>query len=422
MSLPKKRKNDINVYPKVPRTFLGEQNTFPYDRRQDLLDKILKSDSYLPDPILHDDLDLGMLEFVKTNLNINSGNNKIPIYDKILTIQRWGEMSEGWNFMNEDNNLQLPFIVIVRKPDPQPGTNPVTQRTIPDRKEFYYQSVANWDGNQLGAEIYKIPQPVAIDISYEIIIVCNKIRDLSSFNKKVLQKFSSRQAYTTIKGHYMPIILDGINDESPIDNLDGRRFYIQNYNLTLLGLLIDEEEFEVKPAINRSILLNEFMDTVKYEKKYYNKTIETITAKFIGDGEQTSFSVGETIGFLFYVSINGVVQTLNTHFYHIAKTSRISFVSPPPENDEIFISYYPGRNSLFTDGYGKTLFLKRENFVYSGGSLTFTVNQNIDSIIHVIINGLIDEEGDGYEITDSKEITLTSAPDVGSEIGITYLH
>jgi hypothetical protein len=33
--------------------------------------------------------------------------------------------------------------------------------------------------------------------------------------------------------------------------LDSRKYYVQTYDFTMLGYLIDEEEFEVKPAIAR---------------------------------------------------------------------------------------------------------------------------------------------------------------------------
>jgi hypothetical protein len=33
--------------------------------------------------------------------------------------------------------------------------------------------------------------------------------------------------------------------------VDKRKYYIQNYDFTMLGYLIDEQEFEVKPAISR---------------------------------------------------------------------------------------------------------------------------------------------------------------------------
>jgi len=99
-------------------------------------------------------------------------------------------------------------------------------------------------------DIYSIPQPVPIDINFSVKIITNRIRDLNKFNTKVLQKFSSRQSYAAINGHYIPIISTNIQDESQI-NTDSRKFYIQSYDFTMLGFLIDEEEFEVKPAINR---------------------------------------------------------------------------------------------------------------------------------------------------------------------------
>ena len=72
MATPKK-KNDISVY----------QGNELVDRRQELLDKITQGDSYLPDSVLHDDLDLGMLEFVKNNFKVVSDGDEIPIIPKI---------------------------------------------------------------------------------------------------------------------------------------------------------------------------------------------------------------------------------------------------------------------------------------------------------------------------------------------------
>ena len=50
--------------------------------------------------------------------------------------------------------------------------------------------------------------------------------ELNAFNKTVISKFASRQAYTFIKGHYIPIILENISDESALD-LEKRKYYVQ---------------------------------------------------------------------------------------------------------------------------------------------------------------------------------------------------
>ena len=262
MGIPK-RKNNIDVYG-GKEYYEGKQIV---DRRQELLDRITKSDSYLPDSILHDDLDGGMLSFVKENFVITTDGKKIPVIPKILTIQRWGEFSNNWEFSDDDGNVELPFIAVIRKPDVQPGTNPVVQRTIPDRRTFYYASVPTWNGTQAGADIYKMPQPVAVDITFDVTIICNKFRDLNKFSKIVMQKFSSRQSYTTVKGHYIPIVLDRVEDNTPMETVDGRRFYIQNYTFTMLGFLIDSEEFEVKPAIQRVTQLVEIDTSTRKQKR-----------------------------------------------------------------------------------------------------------------------------------------------------------
>jgi len=418
MGIPK-RKNNIDVYGSSKESYQGEK---VLARRQELLDRITKSDAYLPDSILHDDLDSGMLDFIKTNFIVVSDGLQIPIIPKILTIQRWGEFANNWEFSDDDGNVKVPFIAIIRKPDVQPGTNPVTQRTIPDRRTFHYASVPTWNGTQIGADIYKMPQPVAVDITFEVTIVCHKFRDLNKFNKIVLQKFSSRQAYTSVKGHYIPIILEGIEDNSPIDTVDGRRFYIQNYKFIMLGILIDSEEFEVKPAISRFFLLNEFIDQKPGSKKFINKLIDVIVATFPADGIQTQFSVGESIGTLFNVSINGLVQERDVDYFHVAYTSKITFSEPPIEGSLVSITYYKGRNSTIIDNYGTILQFSTEYFTYDGSTLEFTLANSINSIITVDINGLLHEEGLGFDITSDKEITLGGAPVIGSRIGVTYLH
>lgn len=412
MGIPK-RKNQISVY--SPKT-----NT---NRRKELLENITKSDTNLPESILHPDLDLGMMEFVKENLKVVSDGKEISIIPKILTIQRWGEFSANWEFSDEDGNVELPFIAIIRKPDPQPGTHPSVFHTIPDRKTFFYKMVKTWNGSQMGADVYKIPQPVAIDLSFEVIIVCTKLRDLNKFNGAVLTKFASKQSYTVIKGHYIPIVLESVEDNTPMETMDGRRFYIQTYKFIMMGYLLDEEEFEVKPAISRIFLMSELLGESKFSaKKTIDKTVQIKVVNFVADGMKTLFSVGEVISVLFNVSINGLSQQKDVDYYYIYGTSRITFVEPPPSGSVVTIQYFADKNALFVDQYGKVLEITTEYFTYDGSSLTFTLVRDFSSIIIVDINGLIEEEGEGYSLTGSNSITLSAAPPVGSSVRVMYIY
>lgn len=401
MSIPK-RKTNIKIYPQ-------KENV---ERRKELLNEIIQNDTFFPDPILHDDLDRGMLDYVLEYFKVVSNGEQIPIIPKILTIQRWGEISSTWEYSDDDRNIKIPFISIVRKPDVQPGTNPSVQRTIPNRKTFYYHSVPTWNGNQKGFEIYKIPQPVAVDITYDVTIITTEIRDLNKFNKIVLEKFSSRQSYTKIKGHYIPIVLNNLNDNSNVNNVEGRRFYVQTYNFTMLGLIVDEEEFEVVPGISRSILTTEFIGE-KINKNVIQKKIDVNLATFISDGSRLLYSVGETINKLISVTVNGVLQTLNTDYYHIGGTSKITFGTSPTIDSKIVITYTKDKNEEYD--------IINETFIYDGTSSTFTLTKNIVDVVIITINGVLNENQDLYTFSENT-ITLNISLSNDDEIIITYIY
>ena len=260
--------------PLVPKKVLSE-------RREQLLEYIKEDGTYLPKSVLHADLDRGMLDFVKTELEVVTAGKVVPLLDIIITSQNWTQYLETWKFVDLDYNPAPPFITVVRTPEVKYGTNPSLQYTIPNRKQFYYASVPTWNGNEQGMDIYTIPQPVPVDINYQVKIICNRMRELNQLNKIVMQTFSSRQAYTFIKGQYVPIIMNNVSDESQM-NMDSRKYYVQSYDFTMLGYLIDEEEFEVKPAIQRMTQLIEVDTSLrKQRREKYPENPDTFEMPFL---------------------------------------------------------------------------------------------------------------------------------------------
>jgi hypothetical protein len=262
MGLPKKIKKYIP---------LTESKTL-LPRRRELLEKINQDGTFLPKSILHADLDKGFLDFVKNDLELIVDGKKVPTVDILVTTQNWTQFTETWNFQNLDKNAEPPFITIVRTPEVKFGTNPAVLYNIPNRKLYFYAQVPTWDGQRHGFDIYRIPQPVPVDITYSVKIICNRMRELNKFNKNIIEKFASRQAYTVVKGHYIPIVMGDISDESVMD-VEKRKYYIQSYSFTLLGFLIDEDEFEVSPAINRVLQI------VEVDEKITKRQIKNETDK-----------------------------------------------------------------------------------------------------------------------------------------------
>ena len=241
MSLPKKLKKDLDVK-------MVDPQGGPEEWVNQFLDK---NKAFLPRSVDHADLDKGFVEFVNNDLELVTSGEKVPV--EFMSSQRWAEFAKGWKNTDKYKNVKIPFISVVRKPNAQTGTNPADFK-IPVRKTFPYMRMPVWDGNKKGMDIYKMPNPVGVDLTFTVRLFTYKMRQLNKFNQKVLQSFASAQSYVNIKGHYFPILLEEMGDESTMDSIDAKRYYVQTYEMRLQGYLVDEDEFEVVPAIERAIV------------------------------------------------------------------------------------------------------------------------------------------------------------------------
>jgi len=294
MALPKKIKKYIP---------LTESKTL-LPRRRELLEKINKDGTFLPKSLLHADLDKGFLDFVKTDLELVVDGKKVPMVDILITTQNWAQFTETWNFQNIDKNAEPPFITVVRTPEVKFGTNPAVLYNIPNRRLYFYAQVPTWDGQRHGFDMYRIPQPVPVDITYSVKIICNRMRELNRFNKIIIEKFSSRQAYANIKGHYIPIIMNDVSDESVMD-VEKRKYYVQSYGFTMLGFLIDEDEFEVSPAVNRLLQVLEIDEKVtRRQVKNELETEPKVNAVFIVGNDTLNQKYDYTTDLIFEKSKN----------------------------------------------------------------------------------------------------------------------
>jgi len=301
MGLPSKIKKNIPLT--EPKTLLP--------RRRELLEKINKDGTYLPKSLLHADLDRGFLDFVKDELKVIVEGKTIPTVDIIVTTQNWAQFTETWDFQNIDKNTEPPFITTIRLPEVKFGTNPSLLYNIPNRRQYFYAQVPTWDGQRNGMDVYTIPQPVPVDITYSVKIICNRMRELNKLNQTILEKFASKQAYAVIKGHYIPIVMGNITDESVMD-VEKRKYYIQSYEFTMLGFLIDEDEFEVSPAITR------VLQVVEIDKKTTRRGKRKKDEE--GVGSQALFIVGnntltQLFSYIVDIKIGGTTNVYSFDVY-----------------------------------------------------------------------------------------------------------
>ena len=238
------------------------------DRRQEILDGISDKGTFLPRGVLEEDMDQAFIEFANSDKGFSISIDGVKVSVLFLTIQRWMEFSKTWQISDKFKNVELPFITIIRKPDIQQGQNQAGLWNIPGNRTYTYMKVPTWDGIRSGVDLYKIPQPTSVDMTYEIRLFTNRMKDLNKFNRIIQRAFQSRQCYINVNGHPMPLHLESIGDESNIDDFENRRFYVQMFEMKLLGYILDEEDFEVIPTINRTMLTLEVED-----KNIVNNTI-----------------------------------------------------------------------------------------------------------------------------------------------------
>jgi hypothetical protein len=302
MGLPKK-----NIQIKLQKELNSE--------RVSLVERIRQNESFLPKGVLHEDLDRGFVEFTNKKLTLNIDGKEVPVL--FLSIQNWNEFTKTWQFSDKYKNVQMPFITIVRNTDVVLSDN--MKYNIPYLYKKSILKVPVWNGNRNGYDVYEIPQPIHVDVQYEVRLFSSRLRELNEFNKIVLTEFSSNQAYTDVNGHYVPITLDGIDDEHEISDINKKRFYVQKYNFNLHGFLLDEEEFIIKPAVSRILTNYKFLGQKRGKKtqnvsvnKFNDGHLEIFIEFFVDSPLNVSFVVdGE-------YTINGVVAD-NTSFYEIKK-------------------------------------------------------------------------------------------------------
>lgn len=315
-----------------------------FERRQEILDDIADKGTYLPKGVLEEDMDGSFVDFLENNngLSIQIEGEKVPVI--FLTIQRWTEFTKTWQLTDKYKNITMPFITVVRQPDIQQGQNQAGLWNIPMNQTYTYMKVPTWDGVRRGIDLYKIPQPTSVDLTYEVRIFTGKMKDLNKFNRKVQKAFQSRQCYLNVNGHPMPLHLENIGDESNIEDFENRRFYVQMFEMKLLGYILDEDDFEVVPTLNRYILTQEIIEGNKPNVKIIQSKKET----------------GVTFNFDFKVNSNNEVNFIsnyNVKFNEMIKSDNIN-------NIKIFVN-----NILVFDGVNITT------------SLVFNQNDKIKIII-----------------------------------------
>lgn len=217
------------------------------DRRSEMLSDIMKNNTFLPNTVVYKDIDADFKRFVEEELKIVSEDGKEFPTMTLFSNQRFSEYTQSWRYTDQNKNLLLNFKTINRENFPQYGKIQNGYYNIPGKERFYTieKKIVQDDNGSESFLITKMRQPTAIDLKYKLSIFATKYESINSFNILVNQTFNSRQCYLKPNGHFMPMILENISDDSAY-NIDDRQFYGQSYEIRVMAYIITEDDYRVE--------------------------------------------------------------------------------------------------------------------------------------------------------------------------------
>ena len=231
----RKYKNHLNIH----------NTPDPIERRMNLIKGAIGKGTPLPKPVVYEDIDKAFKEWVEKDLYISFEGKELPTM-VLYSNQRFSEYMQTWKYTDENNNVLLNFKTVTRENNPSFGKDQGSNYNIPGEPFFLMaRQLAHEPSGRLYYIDYKIRQPFTVDLSYKVNIVSNKLEVINDFNLMVVNKFKARQCYIEVNGHHMPMLLEGVSDESEYSITD-RQFYNQSFSITLQSYIIREEDMRVE--------------------------------------------------------------------------------------------------------------------------------------------------------------------------------
>lgn len=213
--------------------------------RKSYAQDIMSKAPIFPKPLEYADIDKSFRDFVDNELGLTIDGKEVPTFN-LFSNQRFSEYSQTWKHTDDDGNLILNFKTINRNTAPNGGDNQGGLWNIPgDRYYTILQRSVLEDNGTESLEVYSMKQPYAVTLEYRVSFVTDLFENLSTFNELINDIFKARQFYIRPNNHYIPLILDGITDESRY-SISDYRFYVQTVTIKAMAYIIHEDDIKAE--------------------------------------------------------------------------------------------------------------------------------------------------------------------------------
>lgn len=234
----------------ITKVKLTDDTVYGKDRHRSYPKTILQDAPIFPKPLEYEDIDNAMFNFVDEYIPMVIKGKSTPTFT-LYSNQRFSEYSQSWEHTDEDGNLLMNFKTISRENNPKPGKNQGGYWNIPGNKRhtLLIRDVLEDNGEE-AYEIYSMGQPFAVDLTYRISIITDLFENINAFNQKINDLFKARQCYIRPNGHFLPVTLEEINDNTEY-TISERKFYNQTVTVKVMAYIISEDDFKIEKKPKR---------------------------------------------------------------------------------------------------------------------------------------------------------------------------
>lgn len=233
-----------------------KDKAYGYERRMNLTKEVLKDSTPIPKPLEYDDIDKEFRRWVNEDLDISFEGEKLPTF-VLYSNQRFSEYMQTWKNVDNKRNIILNFKSLTRENNPKAGTIVGNTRNIPGDRTYLMKRVEARDRNNRRYFIdYRVKQPFSVDLIYTVSLFTNKYELLNEFNLIMNDKFKSIDCYIRPNGHFIPMKLTDISDESEY-SIDNRQYYSQTYHITVMAYIMPKDSFKVVERSDYKLIMSD---------------------------------------------------------------------------------------------------------------------------------------------------------------------
>lgn len=238
-----------------PKTYLNNiklrKKAFGNERRRNMNKMILEHNTPFPLTVEFSDIDKTFEDWVNS-FNTSFEGKKLPIF-KLFSNQRIGEYAQSWQHLDELGNLLLNFFTITRENNVEQGQNQGGMFNIPGNRNYpICIKKEQYENGEERFEMYSMKQPYCADLTYTLTLITDKYPLLNEVNQMILDAFKSMECYIAPNGHYMPMTLEQISDESEYA-IDDRKYYSQTYSINIMAYIIRKQDLIVTELPSRLV-------------------------------------------------------------------------------------------------------------------------------------------------------------------------